>query len=95
MFRNRVDAPLIAAHAIDACQASGHEHIDQEAGVASQQSRLGKGSGGELDGQARQLEQSSAGNWRQRARVRAASSRLRLRAGDYLAKAVRFEEAGE
>ncbi len=49
----------------------------------------------ELDGQARQLEQSSAGNWRQRARLRAASSRLRLKAGDYLAKAVRFEEAGE
>ena len=49
----------------------------------------------ELDGQARQLEQSSAGNWRQRARVRAASGRLRLLAGDYLVKAMRYEEADE
>lgn len=49
----------------------------------------------ELDGQARQLEQSSAGNWRQRARTRAAASRLRLRAGDYLAKAARLEDDEE
>ncbi len=49
----------------------------------------------ELDGQARQLEQSSAGDWRRRARVRAAASRLRLQAGAFLVRAVRFEEAGE
>lgn len=49
----------------------------------------------ELDGQARQLEQSTTGNWRQRARLRATSARLRMRAGDYLAKAVKFEELGE
>ena len=48
----------------------------------------------ELDGQARQLEQSSAGDWRRRARVRAAATRLRLQAGDYLVKAMRFEEHG-
>ncbi len=49
----------------------------------------------ELDGQARQLEQSSAGDWRRRARTRAAASRLRLQAGAFLVRAVRFEEAGE
>jgi len=49
----------------------------------------------ELDGQARQLEQHSGGDWRRRARVRAAASRLRLQAGAFLVRAVRFEEAGE
>ncbi len=49
----------------------------------------------ELDGQARQLEQSSAGDWRRRARIRAAATRLRLQAGAFLVRAVRFEEAGE
>lgn len=49
----------------------------------------------ELDGQARQLEQHGGCDWRQRAKLRAASSKLRLRAGDFLVKAIRFEEAGE
>lgn len=52
-----------------------------------------RASAAELDRQARELEQSAdSGNWRQRARVREAVSRLRLKAGGYLAKAHHLEE---
>lgn len=49
----------------------------------------------ELDGQARQLEQHCGGDWRRRARTRAAASRLRMHAGAFLVRAARFEEAGD
>lgn len=52
-----------------------------------------RASAAELDRQARELEQSAdSGSWRQRARVREAVSRLRLKAGGYLAEAHRLEE---
>jgi len=50
----------------------------------------------ELDRQAREIEQSAVpGNWRHRARVREAASRLRLRAGAHLVEALRLEELAE
>lgn len=49
----------------------------------------------ELDGQARQLEQHSGGDWRRRAHIREAASRLRMQAGAFLVRAVRLEEAGD
>ncbi|MGE8220954.1 MAG: hypothetical protein ACN6OU_14495 [Stenotrophomonas acidaminiphila] len=49
----------------------------------------------ELDGQARQLEQHSGCDWRQRAKLRGAASNLRIEAGKYLIRALRFEEAGD
>ena len=51
-----------------------------------------RASAAELDRQARELERSAdSGNWRQRARVREAVGRLRLKAGEYLARAVSLE----
>lgn len=49
----------------------------------------------ELDGQARQLEQHSGGDWRRRAKLRAAANNLRIQAGTYLVRALRFEDAGD
>lgn len=47
----------------------------------------------DLDRQARELERSAdLGNWRQRAKIREAASRLRIRAGSYLARALELEE---
>ncbi|PZU27999.1 MAG: hypothetical protein DI584_07280 [Stenotrophomonas sp.] len=47
----------------------------------------------DLDRQARELERSAElGDWRQRARIGEAASRLRLRAGTYLIEALRIEE---
>ncbi|MNV64146.1 hypothetical protein D3C71_1567740 [compost metagenome] len=48
----------------------------------------------DLDRQARELERSAdLGNWRQRAKIREAASKLRLRAGEHLVMAQRLEEA--
>lgn len=50
----------------------------------------------ELDRQAREIEQSTdPGDWRHRAKVREAASRLRLRAGTCLVEALRLEELAE
>jgi hypothetical protein len=50
----------------------------------------------ELDRQAREIEQSAVPrDWRHRARVREAASRLRLRAGSYLVKALQIEDSIE
>ena len=50
----------------------------------------------DLDRQARELERSAdLGNWRQRAKIREAASRLRIRAGEHLVRAQRLEDALE
>lgn len=55
-----------------------------------------RASAAELDRQARELEKSAdSGNWRQRARIRGAIDRLRVRAGQYLATAHCLEERVE
>ncbi len=49
----------------------------------------------DLDRQAREIERAAAGNWRQRAKVREAASRLRMRAGACLVEALEIEEAAD
>lgn len=55
---------------------------------------LARAKAADLDRQAREVERSAAdGNWRQRARIREAASRLRMRAGACLVEALELEEA--
>ena len=49
----------------------------------------------DLDRQAREIERAAAGNWRQRAKVREAASRLRMRAGACLVEALEIEGAAD
>ena len=55
---------------------------------------LARAKAADLDRQAREIERSAVdGNWRQRARIREAASRLRMRAGACLVEALELEEA--
>lgn len=62
---------------------------------SSTRAALARAKAADLDRQAREVERSATGDWRQRARVRQAASRLRMKAGEYLVKAQRFEEPSE
>lgn len=66
---------------------------EKQPGPQAQASQA-RGRAAELDRQAREIEQSAVpGNWRHRAKAREAASRLRLRAGSYLVKALQIEES--
>lgn len=70
-------------------------HREQKLGPQVQAARA-RARAAELDRQARELERSAdSGNWRQRARIREAVDRLRLRAGEILVQAQSLEEHNE
>lgn len=53
---------------------------------------LARAKAADLDRQAREIERAaSSGSWRQRAKVREAASRLRMKAGEHMVKARRLE----
>lgn len=60
---------------------------------SSTRAAMARAKAADLDRQAREMERAAAGNWRQRAKVREAASRLRMRAGACLLKALKIEEA--
>ena len=67
-----------------------------DAPKSSTKAALARAKAANLDRQAREIERAAdVGNWRQRARIREAASRLRMRAGEHLVKAQRLEEPPE
>jgi len=69
---------------------------EMDAPRSSTRAALARAKAADLDRQAREIERSAVdGNWRQRARIREAASRLRMRAGEHLVKAQRLEEPSE
>jgi len=68
---------------------------ETETSWSSTRAAIARAKAADLDRQAREIERAAAGNWRQRAKVREAASRLRMRAGACLVEALEIEGAAD
>ena len=68
---------------------------ETETAWSSTRAAIARAKAADLDRQAREIERAAAGNWRQRAKVREAASRLRMRAGACLVEALEIEGAAD
>lgn len=69
---------------------------ETETSWSSTRAAIARAKAADLDRQAQEIERAaSSGSWRQRAKVREAASRLRMKAGEHLVKARRLEFGDE
>ena len=68
---------------------------ETETSWSSTRAAIARAKAADLDRRAREMERTVDGNWRQRARIREAASRLRMRAGVCLVEALKIEEAAD
>lgn len=64
---------------------------ERETSWSSTRAAIARAKAADLDRRAREMERAADGNWRQRARIREAASRLRMRAGVCLVEALKIE----
>ena len=69
---------------------------ETETSWSSTRAAMARAKAADLDRQAREIERTACSEgWRQRAKVREAANRLRMKAGEHLVKAQQLEESSE